>query len=64
MKLLRLALSYPEENFVRVKKDTVAYEKRKWRILEQILAYQPDLCSLEEMDIYDCFLKEHLTRYG
>jgi len=62
--ILAQALSYPEENFVRVKHETVAYENRKWRILEQILAYQPDLCSLEEMDIYDCFLKEQLTRYG
>ena len=61
---MRIALSYPEGNFVRVKGETVNYETRKWRILEQILIHQPDLCSLEEMDIYDCFLKEHLPRYG
>jgi mRNA deadenylase 3'-5' endonuclease subunit Ccr4 len=42
----------------------VKYETRKWRILEQILINQPDLCSLEEVDIYDCFLKEQLPKYG
>lgn len=42
----------------------VAYETRKWRVLEQILIHQPDLCSLEEMDIYDCFLKDQLAKYG
>ena len=62
--IVRLALSYPEGNFVRVKNEMVHYETRKWRILEQILIHQPDLCSLEEMDIYDCFLKEQLPRYG
>lgn len=59
-----LALSYSEGNFVRVKNETVAFETRKWRILEQILIHQPDLCSLQEMDIYDCFLKEQLSKYG
>jgi mRNA deadenylase 3'-5' endonuclease subunit Ccr4 len=59
-----IALSYTKDNFVRVDDATVAYETRKWRILEQILLHQPDLISLEEMDIYDCFLKEHLPRYG
>lgn len=58
------ALSYPENNFVRVKNEMVAYETRKWRVLEQILIHQPDLCSLEEMDIYDSFLKEQLNKYG
>ena len=42
----------------------VAYETRRWRILEQILLYEPDLCSLQEMDIFDCFLREQLTKYG
>lgn len=59
-----LALSYPEGNFNRVKTEMVAFETRKWRILEQILIHQPDLCSLEEMDIYDCFLKDQLPKYG
>jgi hypothetical protein len=59
-----LALSYPEGNFNRVKNEMVRYETRKWRILEQILINEPDLCSLEEMDIYDCFLKEQLPKYG
>ncbi|CAF5104174.1 unnamed protein product, partial [Rotaria magnacalcarata] len=62
--ILAQALSYPEGNFIRVKTETVAYETRKWRILEQILVHQPDLCSLQEMDIYDCFLKEQLPKYG
>jgi len=61
---LLLALSYPEGNFNRVKNEMVAYETRKWRVLEQILIHQPDICSLEEMDIYDCFLKEQLPKYG
>lgn len=42
----------------------VNYETRKWRVLEQILVHQPDLCSLEEVDIYDCFLQEQLSKYG
>ena len=58
------ALSYPDGNFNRVHKSTVAYETRKWRILEQILIHKPDLCSLEEIDIYSCFLKEQLPKYG
>lgn len=58
------ALSYPEGNFNRVKDEMVNYETRKWRVLEQILIHQPDLCSLEEVDIYDCFLKEQLPKYG
>lgn len=49
---------------MRVKKETVAFETRKWRILEQILIRQPDLCALEEADTYDCFLRHHLPKYG
>ena len=59
-----IALSYPEGNFNRVKDAMVSYETRKWRVLEQILIHQPDLCSLEEVDIYDCFLREQLPKYG
>ena len=59
-----LGLSNPIGNFVRVKAETVAYETRKWRILEQILIRQPDLCALEEVDIYDCFLQHQLPNYG
>jgi hypothetical protein len=47
-----------------VKKETVAYDARKWRILEQIIIRKPDLCALEEVDIYDCFLQYHLPKYG
>ena len=60
----RLGLSNLVGNFVRVTADTVAYETRKWRILEQILMRQPDLCALEEVDIYDCFLRHQLPKYG
>lgn len=60
----RLGLSNPHRNFVRVKDETVAFDTRKWRILEQILIRQPDLCALEEADIYDCFLQHHLPKYG
>ncbi|UJR35677.1 hypothetical protein I4U23_028427 [Adineta vaga] len=42
--ILAQALSYPEGNFNRVQDDMVKYETRKWRILEQILIHQPDLC--------------------
>jgi hypothetical protein len=59
-----LGLSNPENNFVRVKNETVAYDARKWRILEQILIRQPDLCALEEVDIYDGFLQYHLPKHG
>lgn len=62
--ILAQALSYPKGNFNRVKNEMVTYETRRWRILEQILHYQPDLCSLQEVDIYDCFLKEQLSKYG
>jgi hypothetical protein len=62
--ILSLGLSNPTGNFVRVKNETVAYETRKWRILEQILIRQPDLCALEEVDTYECFLQYHLPKYG
>jgi hypothetical protein len=59
-----LALSYTKGNFIRVPDDAVAFESRKWRILEQIVARRPDLCALEEMDIYEVFLKHELPKYG
>lgn len=59
-----LGLSNPQRNFIRVKDDTVAFDTRKWRILEQILIRKPDLCALEEADTYDCFLQHHLPKYG
>ncbi|CAF0867707.1 unnamed protein product [Adineta ricciae] len=62
--ILAQALSYSEGNFNRVKSEMVQYETRRWRILEQILIHQPDLCSLQEVDIYNCFLKEQLRKYG
>lgn len=49
---------------MRVPADVVAFEKRKWRILEQIIVRKPDLCALEEMDIFDVFLKDELPKYG
>ncbi|CAF0755150.1 unnamed protein product [Adineta ricciae] len=62
--ILAQGLSNPHRNFVRVKDETVAFATRKWRILEQILVNQPDLCSLEEVDTYECFLKHRLPNYG
>jgi hypothetical protein len=59
-----LALSYTKNNFVRVPNDVVVFDNRKWRILEQIIARQPDLCALEEMDIFNDFLKDELPKYG
>lgn len=58
------ALSYTKDNFVRSSDDIVDFEKRKWRILEQIIIRRPDLCALEEMDIYTCFLEHELPKYG
>jgi hypothetical protein len=49
---------------VRVPNEVVAFEQRKWRILEQIIIRRPDLCALEEMDIFTCFLKDELPKYG
>lgn len=62
--ILAQALSYPEGNFNRVEKATVNYETRKWRVLEQIVVHNPDLIALEEVDIYNCFLAEHLPIFG
>jgi hypothetical protein len=59
-----LALSYTKDNFVRVQNEVVAFQTRKWRILEQIIIRRPDLCALEEMDIFTCFLKDELPKYG
>lgn len=59
-----IGLSNPEGNFIRVKKETTAYETRKLRILEQMLIRQPDLCGMEEVDIYDAFLEAQLTKNG
>lgn len=64
LKLYFIGLSNPENNFVRVKKDTLAYDTRKWRILEQILIRQPDLCAIQEADTYECFLQHHLPKHG
>lgn len=61
---LAQGLSNPERNFIRVKQETVAYETRRWRILEQIVIRQPDLCSLEEVDTYENFLQHQLPKYG
>ncbi|CAF3704972.1 unnamed protein product [Rotaria sordida] len=61
---LAQGLSNPENNFIRVKNETIAFDTRKWRILEQILIRKPDLCALEEVDTYDCFLQYHLPKYG
>ncbi|CAF3241898.1 unnamed protein product [Rotaria sp. Silwood2] len=62
--VLAQALSYTKGNFVRVSDDVVDFDSRKWRILEQIIIRQPDLCALQEMDIFDCFLKNELPKYG
>ncbi|CAF3437945.1 unnamed protein product [Rotaria socialis] len=62
--VLAQALSYTKDNFVRVNNDIVDFEKRKWRILEQIIIRRPDLCALEEMDIFNCFLENELPKYG
>ncbi|CAF1078379.1 unnamed protein product [Didymodactylos carnosus] len=62
--ILAQGLHGAEGNFIRITNpDVVNYEIRKWRILEQILIYQPDLCALEEVDIYDKFLKHELPKY-
>ncbi|CAF5223405.1 unnamed protein product, partial [Rotaria magnacalcarata] len=39
--VLAQALSYTKGNFVRVNDDVVDFEKRKWRILEQIIVRRP-----------------------
>ncbi|CAF2555687.1 unnamed protein product [Rotaria sp. Silwood2] len=62
--VLAQALSYTKGNFVRVSDDVVDFDSRKWRILEQIIIRQPDLCALQEMDMFDCFLKNELPKYG
>ncbi|CAF1335355.1 unnamed protein product [Rotaria sp. Silwood1] len=62
--VLAQALSYTKGNFVRVSDEVVDFETRKWRILEQIIIRRPDLCALQEMDMYDCFFKDELPKYG
>ena len=62
--VLAQGLSNPERNFARVKKETVAYETRRWRILEQVVLRQPDLFSLEEVDSYEEFLRHQLPKFG
>ena len=64
MYFYRLGLSNPVGNFIRVKNETVAFEARKWRILEQIVMRQPDLCGLEEVDTYECFLQHQIPKHG
>ncbi|CAF1518312.1 unnamed protein product, partial [Didymodactylos carnosus] len=57
-------LSYAEGNFIRVESDVVDFDQRKQHILDQILIHKPDLCSLEEMDIYEAFLKPELAKHN
>ncbi|CAF0956429.1 unnamed protein product [Didymodactylos carnosus] len=62
--ILAQALSYAEGNFIRVESDVVDFDQRKQHILDQILIHKPDLCSLEEMDIYEAFLKPELAKHN
>lgn len=62
--VLAQAFSYTKDNFIRVSNDALDFENRKWRILQQIIAHKPDLCALEEMDIFNVFLKDELPKYG
>ncbi|CAF1118363.1 unnamed protein product [Rotaria sordida] len=62
--VLAQALSYTKGNFVRVTDDIVDFDTRKWRILEQIIIRRPDLCALQEVDMFTCFLENELPKYG
>ncbi|XP_074650735.1 nocturnin-like [Tubulanus polymorphus] len=61
--LLAQALCGADDNFVRCPPEALKWKSRKWKILREILTYDPDVIALQEVDHFD-FLERALNSVG
>lgn len=50
--------------FSRVGRDVLMWENRKWKILDELLRFKPDVITLQECDHYDDFFLPELAKQG
>ncbi|KAM6440158.1 nocturnin isoform 1-T1 [Liasis olivaceus] len=62
--ILAQALGEGKDNFVQCPMEALRWEERKCLILEEILAYQPDILCLQEVDHYFDTFQPLLSRLG
>ncbi|XP_066488848.1 nocturnin isoform X1 [Tiliqua scincoides] len=62
--ILAQALGEGKDNFVQCPLEALRWEERKCLILEEILAYQPDILCLQEVDHYFDTFQPLLSRMG
>ncbi|XP_061440950.1 nocturnin isoform X2 [Rhineura floridana] len=62
--ILAQALGEGKDNFVQCPMEALRWEERKCLILEEILAYQPDIMCLQEVDHYFDTFQPLLSRLG
>ncbi|XP_042557677.1 nocturnin isoform X1 [Dipodomys spectabilis] len=62
--ILAQALGEGKDNFVQCPAEALRWEERKCLILEEILAYQPDILCLQEVDHYFDTFQPLLSRLG
>ncbi|XP_053114551.1 nocturnin isoform X2 [Hemicordylus capensis] len=62
--ILAQALGEGKDNFVQCPLEALRWEERKCLILEEILAYQPDILCLQEVDHYFDTFQPLLSRLG
>ncbi|KAL8207078.1 UNVERIFIED_CONTAM: hypothetical protein K2H54_043977 [Gekko kuhli] len=62
--ILAQALGEGKDNFVQCPVEALRWEERKCLILEEILAYQPDILCLQEVDHYFDTFQPLLSRLG
>ncbi|XP_013370703.1 PREDICTED: nocturnin [Chinchilla lanigera] len=62
--ILAQALGEGKDNFVQCPIEALKWEERKCLILEEILAYQPDILCLQEVDHYFDTFQPLLSRLG
>ncbi|XP_003221724.1 nocturnin isoform X2 [Anolis carolinensis] len=62
--ILAQALGEGKDNFIQCPMEALRWEERKCLILEEILAYQPDILCLQEVDHYFDTFQPLLSRMG
>ena len=50
--------------FSRAGADVLSWEHRKWKILNELLVFKPDVITLQECDHYDDFFLPELIKHG
>ncbi|XP_077983844.1 nocturnin-like [Glandiceps talaboti] len=58
------ALCQGKDNFIKAPPDSLLWENRKFRSLEEILTYDPDIICLQEVDHYHDFYNPMLQSIG